>query len=40
MNARTAWFMQPMKENVHEWADTVMQGFKKRLRESGRLVEF
>lgn len=28
-----------MKENVHEWADTVMQGFKKRLRESGRLIE-
>ena len=30
---------QVMKENVHEWADTVMQGFKKRLRESGRLME-
>jgi len=30
---------QVMKENVHEWADTVMQGFKKRLRESGRLIE-
>lgn len=29
-----------MKENLHEWADTVMQGFKKRLRESGRLLEF
>ena len=28
-----------MKENLHEWADTVMQGFKKRLRESGRLIE-
>lgn len=27
-----------MKEKLHEWADTVMQGFKKRLRESGRLV--
>ena len=31
---------QVMKENLHEWADTVMQGFKKRLRESGRLLEF
>ena len=30
---------QVMKENVHEWADTVKQGFKKRLRESGRLIE-
>ena len=30
---------QVMKENVHEWADTVMQGSKKRLRESGRLIE-
>lgn len=30
---------QVMKENLHEWADTVMQGFKKRLRESGRLIE-
>ena len=30
---------QEMKENLHEWADTVMQGFKKRLRESGRLIE-
>ena len=29
---------QVMKENLHEWADTVMQGFKKRLRESGRLT--
>ena len=28
-----------MKENLHEWADTVMLGFKKRLRESGRLIE-
>ena len=28
-----------MKENVHEWADIVMQDFKKRLRESGRLIE-
>ena len=31
---------QVMKENLHEWADIVMQGFKKRLRESGRLIEF
>lgn len=31
---------QEMKENLHEWADIVMQGFKKRLRESGRLIEF
>jgi len=30
---------QEMKEKLHEWADTVMQGFKKRLRESGRLIE-
>ena len=30
---------QEMKENLHEWADIVMQGFKKRLRESGRLIE-
>ena len=30
---------QLMKENLHEWADKVMQGFKKRLRESGRLIE-
>ena len=29
---------QVMKENLHKWADTVMQGFKKRLRESGRLT--
>ena len=29
---------QVMKENLHEWADIVMQGFKKRLRESGRLI--
>ena len=28
-----------MKENLHEWADKVIQGFKKRLRESGRLIE-
>lgn len=28
-----------MKENLHEWADKAMQGFKKRLRESGRLIE-
>lgn len=28
-----------MKENFHEWADTVSQGFKQRLRESGRLIE-
>lgn len=30
---------QVMNENLHEWADKVMQGFKKRLRESGRLIE-
>ena len=30
---------QEMKENLHEWADTVIQGFKKRMRESGRLIE-
>ena len=30
---------QVMKENLHEWADKMMQGFKKRLRESGRLIE-
>lgn len=30
---------QEMKEKLHEWADKVMQGFKKRLRESGRLIE-
>ena len=30
---------QVKKENLHEWADKVMQGFKKRLRESGRLIE-
>lgn len=30
---------QVMKENLHERADKVMQGFKKRLRESGRLIE-
>lgn len=30
---------QVMKENLHEWADTVMQGLQKRLRESGRLIE-
>ena len=30
---------QVMKENLHEWADKAMQGFKKRLRESGRLIE-
>ena len=29
---------QEMNENLHEWADTVMQGFKKRLLESGRLI--
>lgn len=29
---------QEMKENFHEWADTVSQGFKQRLRESGRLI--
>ena len=27
-----------MKKNFQEWADTVLQGFKKRLRESGRLI--
>ena len=30
---------QVMKKKLHEWADTVMQGFKKRLRESGRLIQ-
>ena len=30
---------QVMNENLHEWADKMMQGFKKRLRESGRLIE-
>lgn len=30
---------QEMIENFGEWAETVMQGFKKRLRESGRLIE-
>ena len=30
---------QVMKENLHEWTDIVMQGFKKRLRESDRLIE-
>lgn len=30
---------QVMNENLHEWADKVMHGFKKRLRESGRLIE-
>lgn len=30
---------QEMKENLHELADTVMLGFKKRLHESGRLIE-
>ena len=29
---------QVVKENFHAWADTVMLGFKKRLRESGRLI--
>ncbi len=29
---------QEMKENFQEWAETVMHGFKKRLRESGRLI--
>lgn len=28
-----------MKENFQEWADTLMQGFKKRLRESGILIK-
>ena len=27
-----------MKDNFEEWAETVMQGFKKRLRDSGRLT--
>lgn len=26
---------QVIKEKLHEWADTAMEGFKKRLRESG-----
>lgn len=30
---------QVMKENLHEWTNKVMQGFKKHLRESGRLIE-
>ena len=30
---------QETKESLHEWADKVMQGFKKRLRESGRLID-
>lgn len=30
---------QVMNENLHEWADKMMQGFKKRLRESGRMIE-
>lgn len=29
---------QEMKENCQELAETVMYGFKKRLRESGRLI--
>ena len=29
---------QEMKENFQEWAETVIHGFKKRLRESGRLI--
>lgn len=29
---------QEMKDNFQEWAETVMQGFKKRLHESGRLI--
>lgn len=28
-----------MKDNFEEWAEIVMQGFKKRLRDSGRLIE-
>lgn len=30
---------QEMKDNFQEWAETVMQGFKKRLHESDRLIE-
>ena len=30
---------QEMRDNFKEWAETVMQGFKKRLRDSGRLIE-
>ena len=30
---------QEMKASFKEWANTVMQGFKKRLRDSGRLIE-
>jgi len=29
---------QEMKDNFKEWADTVMQGFKKRLQDSERLI--
>lgn len=31
---------EELKTNFKEWAETVMQGFKKRLRESGRLIKF
>lgn len=30
---------QEMKDNFEEWAETVMQGFKSRLRKSERLLE-
>lgn len=30
---------QEKKENLKKWADAAMQGFKKRLRDSGRLIE-
>lgn len=30
---------QEIKDNFEEWAEIVMQGFKKRLRDSGRLIE-
>ena len=30
---------QEMKDNFKDWADCVMHGFKKRLRDSGRLIE-
>lgn len=30
---------QEMKDNFKDWAEVVMQGFKKRLRDSGKLIE-
>ena len=30
---------EKLKDNFKEWAEAVMQGFKKRLRGSGRLIE-